>query len=284
MCNKCFSESPELPRRPKLQEKDIYDEVEDWLCSEYTSRSDMISAYQNKQIYYGKAMRAGFDVMLAVFDVNERVRKPSEWYLTDLCIAECKLLWSAPMAFGQLAFYQNIVENYMKSYHWQSFNDDCYYGPLKYFDNHGKLPKWFEEDGKEVVYYLNSKVNLRLDLVLYCESSKDLEIQKYVDFIERCLSQQPATGLVLYWYDRTRSKIERKKPSTVLHMRHGGRQKPVYDVEDACLIPYFATKQTCRWFTKDGKYYGRKECLIDSKVQNSCVGCINNWRKASPAH
>jgi hypothetical protein len=124
-------------------------------------------------------MRAGFDIMLVGFDVNERVRKPSEWYMTDLCITECKLLWNAPIAFGQLAFYQNIVENYMRSNHWQAFNDDNYYGPLKYFQSKRRLPKWFEENGKEVLYYLCDKINLRLDLVLYCENSKDLETRKY---------------------------------------------------------------------------------------------------------
>lgn len=88
-------------------------------------------------------MHVGFDIMLVCFDVNERKRKPSEWCITDLHICECKLLWNAYIAFGQLSFYQSIVENYMKSKHWQAFNNDNYYGPLKYFKNEKKLPKWF---------------------------------------------------------------------------------------------------------------------------------------------
>lgn len=258
----------------KLREKDIYDEIENWLIAEYGSKFDEHLTYVNKQIYYGNVMRVGFDIMLVGFDVSERVRKPSEWYVTDICICECKLLWSAYIAFGQLAFYQNIVENYMKSKHWEAFNNDHYYGPLKYFERKKTLPGWFKEDEEDVIYYLPDKINLRLNLVLYCRDSKDLETKEYVKFIEYCLSQQGTTGLVTYWYDRTRSRIECKIPSTILKVTHGGRQKPVYKIENACLIPYFATRQSCRLFTRDGKY-GRRECL--QEIQGSCVGCENNW-------
>jgi hypothetical protein len=265
-----------LPRAPKLREEDIYDDVENWFVSEYASQSDAYHTYKNQQIYYGKAMRVGFDIMLTGFDVNERSRKPSEWFLTDLYVCECKLLWSAYIAFGQLTFYQKIVENYMKSKHWQAFNDDNCNGPLTYFEHKKKLPKWYTEDGKEVVYYLCDRINLQLDLVLYCESSKDLETRKYIEFVQECLSQQPATGLIVYWYNRTKNKIEWKKASTILKVVHGRKQNPVYEIEDACLIPPFPTKQSCRWFTKNGEL-GRKECLKKSKVQDSCVGCVNNW-------
>ena len=263
---------------PKLSEKDIYDEIKNWLISEYGSAFDEYYPFVNQQIYYGKAMRTGFDIMVVGFDVHERRRKPSEWCATDIYICECKLLWSAYAAFGQLAFYESIVENYMKSGHWKDFNKDYYYGPLRYFENKKALPRWFKEDGKDVVYYLNDKINLQLYLVLYCENSKDLETREYVKFIEDCLSRQTRAGLVTYCHDRTRNKIELKNSPQRLQLTHGRRQKPVYNVEDACAIPSFPTKQSCRLFTQDGKYgkmSWRGECR--QKIQGSCVGCESNW-------
>lgn len=258
----------------KLSEKNIYDEIKSWLISEYGFAFHRNAPFVNQQIYYGKAMRAGFDIMVVGFDVNERRRKPSEWYVTDIHICECKLLWNAYVAFGQLAFYESIVENYMKSKHWEAFNKDYYEGPMRYFEEKKTLPAWFKDDGNNVVYYLNKKVNLQLHMVLYCEDSKDLETKEYVNFIEDCLFRQGNAGLVVYWHDRIRNKIEVKLPASRLQISHGGKRKPAYDVEDACAIPWFATKQSCRLFTQDGKY-GRRECRRE--LQGSCVGCESNW-------
>lgn len=262
----------------KLKEKDVYNEIENWLYNEYAYGFDEYYSYVNKQIYYGNALRVGFDVMIVGFDVTEKVRTPSEWCATDVFVCECKLPWNAYAAFGQLAFYQSIIENYMKSEHWNAFNKDHYYGPLKYFETKKTLPSWFKERGKDVVYYLGDKINLHSFLVLYCSNSRDLETRNYVKFIQNCLSQQMTAGLVIYWKDRKRNKMECVADAPNLQIAHGGRQKPVYDVEDASFIPYFNTKQSCRLFTHDGKYRRMKQegrCLRD--IQGSCVGCDNNW-------
>jgi hypothetical protein len=262
----------------KLKEKDIYDEIKDWLYDKHTSDFDDYCSCVNQQIYFGNALRVGFDVMIAGFEVTDRVRTPSEWRLTDIYICECKLLWSAYQAFGQLAFYQSIVENYMKSGHWNAFNKDYCDGPMKYFEKKKTLPAWWKEDGKDAVYYLSDKIDLHQYLVLYCKDSRDIETREYVKFIGHCLSQQGTAGLVVYWNDRKRNKIECVMESGSFPICHGGRQRPAYDVEDACFIPPFPTKQTCRMFTLDGKYHKMKQegrCLRD--IQNSCVGCDNNW-------
>ena len=262
----------------KLNERDIYEEIGDWLYNKYASRFDRYYSYVNKQIYYGNALRVGFDVMIAGFDVTEKVRTPSEWHLRDIYICECKLLWSAYAAFGQLAFYQSIVENYMKSEHWNAFNKDHYEGPMKYFEKKKTLPKWWKEKNKDVVYYLGDKINFNQYLVLYCKDSNDFETKEYVKFIKHCLSNQRTAGLVVYWNDRERNKIESVLDPPSLQISHGGRQKPVYEVEDACFVPYFATKVNCRFFTLDGKHRKMTQsgkCLRD--IYDSCVGCDNNW-------
>ena len=76
----------------------------------------------------------------------------------------------------------------------------------------------------------------------------------------------------------TNAQLTHRKKEVCGRLRHRSQfaRAPVYDVEDASLIPPFATKQSCRWFTKDGSF-GWKDCLVDSKVQSSCVGCANNW-------
>ena len=226
-----------------MKERDSYEFLSSWLIDHHCVDRDLI--WNDVQLHFG-SIKARCDVVGCEFEVDEGETPPCK-ELIGIHLVECKRDWAAFQAYGQLLFYKEIVERYLRSRHYEAFNRDYYDGAKKFFLRNNRLPF-----GWKYTFRLANELDLWLHLALLETGYVD---DSFFKFIEGSLDTflEGHVGLVLLTRRGTKWKASEKRESESIRLARKRGPKPSYWMEPFEADILFKTRPDCRRFSKEGK-------------------------------
>jgi len=226
-----------------LKEKESYKYLSSWLPENYDVDDNLL--WTDAQINYG-SIKARSDVIAYYLEIDEKETPPCK-EITGIHIIECKRDWAAFQAYGQLLFYKEIVDRYLRSKHYEAFNKDYYDGASKYFQRKGSLPF-----GWKYSLRLANELDLWLHLALletgYTDSS-------FFKFVEGSLDDllEGNVGLLVLTKHGTRLRVKERKEPKPLRLTRKRGPRPKNWIETFAGNILYPTRLRCRRFGRDGK-------------------------------
>lgn len=242
-----------------MKEKDSYEFLSSWLLDHYEVDRDLW--WTDAQINYG-SIKARSDVVGYYSEIDDREDPPCKG-ITGVHLIECKRDWAAFQAHGQLLFYKEIVERYLRSRHCEAFNMDYHDGAIKFFLRNHRLPF-----GWKYSFRLANELDLWLHLALLKTGYADPSFFKFVEgSLDTLLKGH--VGLLILTRRGTgwRAKEQREPKPMKLYRKRGPKPKHWMEAFDGNIL--FPTRLSCRRFGKDGKK-GDWCSEVDPKY---CEGC-----------
>lgn len=242
-----------------MKEKDSYEFLSSWLLDHYDVDDDLL--WTDVQINYG-SIRARSDVIAYYLEIDDEETPPCK-EITGIHLIECKRDWAAFQAYGQLLFYKEIVDRYLRSKHLEAFNKDYYDGVSKFFQRNGKLPF-----GWKYSLRLANELDLWLHLALLKTGYADSSFFKFVEGSLDTLLEGNV-GLLVLTKRGAGWRVREQKESGPIKLTRKRGPKPTHWIRSFEGNILWPTRLNCRRFGKDGK---RNYWCHEVNPQD-CEGC-----------
>jgi hypothetical protein len=222
--------------------------------------------YTDKQIYFG-SIKARCDVIGYQFD-KDKSETPQCKELKSIHAMESKLDWAAFQAYGQLLFYKEIVDRYLRSKHHDSFNLNYCDLAHKFYQRKERLPwSWGN------TYRITNEIDLWLHLVILARRYDDSLFNFIMGSLDGLL--EGSVGFLVLTRDGSRWKPKLLREPKAIRLTRKAGPKPIHWMEPFEADILFPTRIKCNRFTKEGKrsYW----CSISSVDLNDCEACLGHF-------
>lgn len=249
-----------------LKERDSYNFMTDWLSDHYYVDKEKL--YTDSQIYFG-SIKARCDVLGYYFE-SDKSETPACKELTAIHLMECKVDWAASQAYGQLLFYEEIVDRYLRSKHYDSFNLNYWELAYKFYQRNERLP-WSLRN----TFRIANEIDLWLHFVVLTKEFDTPFFNFLLSSLDNFLEGKVGFLALIKDGSKWKPKVMRE-PKPIRLTRKTG-PKPINWMEpfEASILPPFPTRIKCQRFTKEGKrnYW----CKLSDARPDSCEACLGHF-------